>query len=862
MNRNLLASLIAGVATFIVFGLALGSSSMLAGGRPSTPAVISVVSDTTTTDFNAGTLFHTELAHIDDGSVDLQAVGLAQAWQDASTANLPARFGHGSTHVGNYLYVCAGQTAVAGTPVGDCWASTIQADHTLSAWRQVSSLPVGIAASAMTAVGSTVYVIGGVPANGGGLASRITYRATVNAADGSLSAWTQDTQLLPISVSSMGVTAINGHIYVVGGARNGGAYSPYSYVSTPTGSGSLTSWITTTQLIGNYAGGVAGAVLMSYSEGGTTKVYIATGLAANGSTLPDVYSTAVNADGTLGAWQQTVNYQRNLTYAAGVAYGQPSCGGGNLYLTGGVASQGTAPTDYVAAALLDGPPDLNPSGWYDTQNLLIARSSHTMVVSDDGWLYVIDGQDAGGGPVNNIRFGATACAAGGGSARAPSGYFISRTFDTGSPNALLQMTYNSTVPSTSVNMTFSYRFSNFSDFHDVGFGNTATVASGISNTTQISLPTGTVKEYAQYEVTMSRADSALTQTPALNWVELTYDAPPTPTPPATGFNVELKQLVMAPNGTFRPVRNHPVIFNATVRNTGLVSIPAGTPIEVDIYTGLTRPPLPSDTSTTFGRVILPTDLQVGQEVVVPAPWTPPNTGSLILYGWVNRLRYFNEYDYSDNIIGPTRTCVYASDGQSFTDVPTTTYFYAPVEYLVCLGIISGYSDGTFRPYNTTTRGQFTKILTNGMAWPITTPAAGGHTYADVLPGSTYFVFVETAQAHGAITGYPCGGPNQPCDSLHRPYFNVNVYIIRGDIVKYIALAKGWTLLNPTTPTFRDVPATNPYYRYVETVSAKGVISGYNCGGAGEPCPGVYFRPNNNAVRGQIAKILYISFTQR
>src|SRR5690349_20140172 len=47
---------------------------------------------------------------------------------------------------------------------------------------------------------------------------------------------------------------------------------------------------------------------------------------------------------------------------------------------------------------------------------------------------------------------------------------------------------------------------------------------------------------------------------------------------------------------------------------------------------------------------------------------------------------------------------------SFSDVHTTDYFYQPVLYLACDGAISGYADGTFRPYNQTTRGQMVKIV--------------------------------------------------------------------------------------------------------------------------------------------------------
>ncbi|HET9495108.1 MAG TPA: S-layer homology domain-containing protein, partial [Chloroflexia bacterium] len=58
--------------------------------------------------------------------------------------------------------------------------------------------------------------------------------------------------------------------------------------------------------------------------------------------------------------------------------------------------------------------------------------------------------------------------------------------------------------------------------------------------------------------------------------------------------------------------------------------------------------------------------------------------------------------------------------------------------------------------------------------------------------------------------------------------------------------------------FEDVPPTNTFYPFVRCMVCKGIVSGYPCGGQGEPCgPGnnAYFRPGNNVTRGQIAKIV-------
>ncbi|HEX6607678.1 MAG TPA: S-layer homology domain-containing protein, partial [Chloroflexia bacterium] len=98
----------------------------------------------------------------------------------------------------------------------------------------------------------------------------------------------------------------------------------------------------------------------------------------------------------------------------------------------------------------------------------------------------------------------------------------------------------------------------------------------------------------------------------------------------------------------------------------------------------------------------------------------------------------------------------------FSDVQPSDYFYTPVRYLVCRGAISGYADGTFRPANPTSRAQMVKIVVLGFSKPVTTPPAGGYTFADVPPSHPFFAFIETAAATGIVSGYTCGGPGEPC----------------------------------------------------------------------------------------------------
>ncbi|HMA35531.1 MAG TPA: S-layer homology domain-containing protein [Chloroflexia bacterium] len=199
----------------------------------------------------------------------------------------------------------------------------------------------------------------------------------------------------------------------------------------------------------------------------------------------------------------------------------------------------------------------------------------------------------------------------------------------------------------------------------------------------------------------------------------------------------------------------------------------------------------------------------------------------------------------------------------FRDVQPADYFYTPVTYLASRGVISGYGDCTFRPYNQTTRAQMVKIVVLGFAIPLVTPAGGAYTFADVPPAFPFWAVIETAAAHTIVGGYACGGPGEPCDSANRPYFRPNANVTRGQLSKIVVGAAAWAVLTPAAGTFADVLPGTAFYGFVETAVCHGIISGYSCGGPGEPCDSQnrpYFRPANNAVRGQIAKIVYGALT--
>jgi hypothetical protein len=108
----------------------------------------------------------------------------------------------------------------------------------------------------------------------------------------------------------------------------------------------------------------------------------------------------------------------------------------------------------------------------------------------------------------------------------------------------------------------------------------------------------------------------------------------------------------------------------------------------------------------------------------------------------------------------------------FSDVPVDSAFFCFVEAAYSHNVISGYGDGTFRPNNNVTRGQLSKVVVLAMNWTDTCPSTGHFT--DVPPGDPFFCFVETAFEHTVISGYS-DGTFRPGNSATRGQIAKIVY---------------------------------------------------------------------------------------
>jgi hypothetical protein len=67
--------------------------------------------------------------------------------------------------------------------------------------------------------------------------------------------------------------------------------------------------------------------------------------------------------------------------------------------------------------------------------------------------------------------------------------------------------------------------------------------------------------------------------------------------------------------------------------------------------------------------------------------------------------------------------------------------------------------------------------------------SGGQCFTDVTSGNPFYAFVNRIYQQDLVTGYPCGGPGEPCDAQNRPYYSPINNVTRQQMAKFIDNAR-------------------------------------------------------------------------
>ena len=113
-------------------------------------------------------------------------------------------------------------------------------------------------------------------------------------------------------------------------------------------------------------------------------------------------------------------------------------------------------------------------------------------------------------------------------------------------------------------------------------------------------------------------------------------------------------------------------------------------------------------------------------------------------------------------------------------------------------------------------------------------------FEDVPPDSTFFPFIRDLYLSGVVSGYPCGGPGEPCGPGSLPYYRPNSGVNRAQMAKFadnVRKKPGFFIDTNTDP--------QPFYVRTSVANGRGVqgdsVSGNGVHGmsAGGAASGVY-----------------------
>jgi hypothetical protein len=151
----------------------------------------------------------------------------------------------------------------------------------------------------------------------------------------------------------------------------------------------------------------------------------------------------------------------------------------------------------------------------------------------------------------------------------------------------------------------------------------------------------------------------------------------------------------------------------------------------------------------------------------------------------------------------------------FEDVKYGDQYYSEIQYLLELGTVNGYDDGTFKPLNTVTRAELVKIVTTSVKARFEddgvdafAPYKNENCFSDVTVEDWHSEYICFAEDHGWINGYD--------DGSFKPAQEVTFV----EALKIAFLGFDLTYNEGTAPWYQEMVDRALYYAYIpETVGS-------------------------------------------
>lgn len=190
---------------------------------------------------------------------------------------------------------------------------------------------------------------------------------------------------------------------------------------------------------------------------------------------------------------------------------------------------------------------------------------------------------------------------------------------------------------------------------------------------------------------------------------------------------------------------------------------------------------------------------------------------------------------------------------TFTDVGTSHWAYREIAAANKAGIISGYSNNTFRPDAAIDRAGMAVIIARALAMANGLVDSSGKaavpagpttaSFKDVGPTHWAYKEVEYLKSQGIVTGFSE-------DNTFRP----DTVMTRDQMVVFLVRSLNLELVNDSLLNFTDLPTDYWAYKEIMTLVSEGVVSGYT-----EPDGTLTFRPSATITRDQAAVFIVRTF---
>jgi hypothetical protein len=357
--------------------------------------------------------------------------------------------------------------------------------------------------------------------------------------------------------------------------------------------------------------------------------------------------------------------------------------------------------------------------------------------------------------------------------------------------------------------------------------------------------------YYNYYGTSQYGSSIKTQLTMINSYSMTLYANPT-----NIYQYSLSELTYVPNG-----KNYctAITFTAygtnslSVSGTFLISVttntvsevygvtPKNTSVSFSALSSQLYSAVQSATGSGFASIqLLELPDSTAGAVYVGSGYVAANTTSAYSYtsvvgNAINQLRFVPANNYTGNVEIPyvamdsygiaiaagTISLGVVNSRKTFTDVASSAWCYKYVTELSDANVISGYSDGSFKPDNTVTYGAALKLIMLAAGYPEQAP-----TDKNVFSG-----YLALARSEGIVT---------------RSNVDLTAKITR---LQMAQLAAGALKLD-TTNLSTVQPFTDTTDTSVRALNAAGIVEGYFSNGTST------FKPNNTLTRGQMSAIVW------